>query len=349
MDRPTGTNIRIKVVGVGGAGGNALARMDRSKSDLLESLVVNTDVQALNDIKSISTVPIGPRVTGGLGSGGSPEIGRKAIRESHDKISKLLDGADMVFVTAGMGGGTGTGAAPIIADIAKRQGALTVAVVTKPFSFEGIARTEIAKHGLERLEKHVDTLVTIENDRLLSSLGGDISLENAFQLADEVLREAVEGIYEIVAVPGLVNVDFADLRSVIKRGGKAFMAIGKGRGKSAVQDAIQNTLSNRLLDVPTSGVESILLNIRCGKDLTLNDVNNVAGLINKANNSKARVVFGVVQESRWKQRVEITLIATGISDSAQGVKLGHYKDTNSNPVKLGSTNGNLTATLPTMS
>ena len=307
------TEVRVKVVGVGGAGGNAVLRMAEGKPPGLDFLAVNTDIQALSRIDGVPTIAIGPTVTRGMGSGGNADVGRKAIRESHEEVARLLEGADMVFVTAGMGGGTGTGAAPVVAEIAKRQGALTVAVITRPFSFEGALRQESADQGLRLLEQKVDTLITVENDRLLSSLDGHLSLEKAFRLADEVLRQGVQGVSEIITVPGLINVDFADVRAVMENAGPSFMAIGEGKGKSAATDAARMALANPLFDAPLEGAEGILFNVKGGKDLALGDVDEVAGIIREASRSQARVIFGVVQDSKWKKRVSITLVATGIS------------------------------------
>ena len=305
--------VRVKVVGVGGGGGNAINRMAKANLDGLEFLAVNTDAQALGRIKGVPTLPIGPATTGGMGSGGNPDIGRKAVRESQDQVAQLLEGADMVFVAAGMGGGTGTGAAPLVAEMARRQGALTVGVATRPFSFEGTRRQELADRGLAQLRQKVDTLITVDNDRLLSSLDGTVSLDKAFGAADEVLRQGVEGICEIVLVPGLVNVDFADVKAMMVNGGDTFMAIGDGKGKSASADAVRQALTNPLFDAPLRGSRGILFNVRGGKDLTLGQVHEVAGVIKEASQSSAQIIFGVVQDRKWKKRVRLTLVATGIA------------------------------------
>jgi len=223
-----------------------------------------------------------------------------------------LEGADLVFITAGMGGGTGTGAVPVVAEIAKKQGALTVAVVTTPFSFEGILRREVAAKGLALVEQKVDTLITVENDRLLSSLDGSVSLDKAFRLADEVLRQGVQGISEVITEPGLVNVDFADVKAVMKDAGRSFMSVGEGRGKSAATDAVRAALSNPLFDAPIKGAEGVLLNIRGGKDLQLGQVQEVASVVRDATQSQTRIIFGVVKDPKWKRRVSVTLVATGV-------------------------------------
>ena len=309
----TGSDVKVKVVGVGGAGSNAVLRMAEGKLPGPEFLAINTDVQALGHLTAIPTFAIGTSATGGMGSGGNPDLGRKAIRESYDQVAELLDGADMVFVTAGMGGGTGTGAAAAIAEMARKLGALTVAVVTRPFSFEGNHRREVADRGLHQLEPKVDTLIIVENDRLLSSLGGKLSLDKAFRLADEVLRQGVEGISEIITVPGLINVDFADVKAVMTNGGRSFMALGEGRGKSAAKEAVTAALSNPLFDTPLEGASGILFNIKGGRDLELGQVHEAAAIIKDASRSQANVIFGVMQDPKWKKRVSITLVATGLT------------------------------------
>lgn len=304
--------VRVKVVGVGGAGGNAVHRMAGAGLRGVEFLAVNTDVQALRRVKGVPTFGIGPETTGGMGSGGNPDLGRRATRESHDQIGQLLEGADMVFVTAGMGGGTGTGSAPLVADIARRQGALTVGVVTRPFSFEGDSRMTIADRGLKQLRQKVDTLITIENDRLISSLDGEISLDQGFRVADEVLRQGVQGISEIITVPGVINVDFADVRSIMTNRGASFMALGEGSGKTAAEDAVEHALANPLFTGPIEGAKGILFNVRGGHDLTIGQVHQVARIIEGASRTQAHVIFGVVQDPRWRGRVRVTLVATGI-------------------------------------
>jgi cell division protein FtsZ len=241
------------------------------------------------------------------------------MRESQAQISQLLEGADMVFITAGMGGGTGTGAAPIVAEIAKKRGALTVGVVTRPFSFEGRRRREVSDRGIHMLQQKVDTLITIDNDRLLSSLDGELTLDSAFRTADDVLRQGVEGITEIITVPGLINVDFADVKAVMAGGGMGFMSMGEGKGSTAAEDALRGALSSPLFDAPLRGCTGILLNIRAGKDLALGQVHEVARMVGAASQSQAQVVFGVVNDAKLKQRVKITLVATGVGTVAQEV------------------------------
>ncbi len=305
-------DVRVKVVGVGGAGGNAVARMASAGLRGVEFLAVNTDVQALRRVKGVPTYAIGPVTTGGMGSGGNPDLGRKAVRENQEHVGELLDGSDMVFVTAGMGGGTGTGAAPVVAEIARRKGALTVGVVTRPFSFEGQGRMMAADKGLKQLGRKVDTLITVENDRLLTSLDGEMSLERGFRVADEVLRQGVEGISEIITVPGTINVDFADVKSVMTNRGISFMALGEGKGRTASTDAVKAALANPLFTAPIEGAQGILFNVRGGRDLSIGQVHEIAGMIEGASKSQAQVVFGVVQDPRWNKRVRVTLVATGI-------------------------------------
>ena len=316
MQAPS-ANIRVKVIGVGGAGGNAVSRMVGDGLTQVDSLILNTDVQALAGVRSIPSLAIGPQTVKGMGSGGRPEVGKKAVRESRDDIAELLDGSDMVFITAGMGGGTGTGASATVAEIARKKGALTVGVVTLPFSFEGSRRREVAEQGLRSLRAKVDTLIVVENDRLLPSLKGKVTLQRAFEAADDVLRQGVKGISDIITVPGLINVDFADVRSVMDDGGAAFMAYGEGKGKWAAIEATRAALANPLFSAPLEGATGILFNVTGGNDLTLGHVHEVAEIIRKAAKSDANVIFGVVQERQMKKRVGITLIGTGIGDNAK--------------------------------
>ena len=316
MSKPSGDDqVRIKVVGVGGAGGNAVLRMAASRIDGVEFLVVNTDAQALKRIKSVPTLAIGPGTTKGMGAGGNPEAGRKAAKESQRQISKLLEGANMVFITAGMGGGTGTGAAPVVAETARKNGALAVGFVTRPFSFEGSGRSAAADLGIDQLRRKLDTLIVVENQRLLAALDGKVTLENGFRVADEVLHQGVQGVSELVTVPGLINVDFADVKAVMADGGPAFMAMGEGKGRNAAAQAAQMALSNPLFNAPLQGARGILLNIKGGKDLTLGQVQELADTIREAATCDSHVVFGVIQDRRWTKRVTITLVATGLASA----------------------------------
>ena len=305
------TDVSIRVVGVGGGGGNAVRRMAESGLNGVRYLVVNTDIQALRELPRIQTFAIGPNTTGGAGSGGRPEIGRKAMRESQAQVGTLLNGADLVFVAAGMGGGTGTGAASLVADIARRQGALTVGVVTRPFGFEGTPRRMNADQGIRQLKQKVDTLIVVDNDRLLVALDERIELNRAFRLADEVLCQGVQGISDIVTVSGMINVDFADVKTVIAGGGKAFMAIGLGEGRGAAKLAAKAALANPLFDSPLEGARGVLFNVTGGPDLSLGQVHEVAEIVNHAAHPSANVIFGVVQDRRMKGRVSVTLVGTG--------------------------------------
>ena len=311
------SSVSIRVVGVGGGGGNAARRMAESKLRGARYLALNTDVQALRSLKGIQTFAIGPNATGGAGSGGRPELGRKAMRESQAEVATLLEGADMAFIAAGMGGGTGTGAASLVADIARKRGALTVGVVTLPFAFEGAQRRERAEHGLRQLKQKVDTLIVVENDRLLPALDGRVVLEEAFRLADEALRQGVQGISDIVTVSGMINVDFADVRAVMEGGGAAFMAVGHGKGRDAAAKAARSALANPLFDAPLEGASGILFNVTGGDDLTLGQVHEVAEIVNASAGSNANVIFGVVQNKRMRGKVSVTLVGTGIERAVQ--------------------------------
>ena len=315
-------DVKVKVVGVGGAGCNAVVRMAASGVSDLDLLAVNTDMQALRAIDRAATFAIGPAVTGGMGSGGNPDVGRKAVRENQDQMSQLFSGVDMVFLTAGMGGGTGTGAAPTIADMARKRGALTVGVVTTPFSFEGDRRREVAEQGVSALRQKVDTLITIDNDRLLAGLDGKVSLESAFHTADAVLRDGVRGIWDLIAVPGLINVDFADVRSVMHKGGPAFMAMGNGRGASAAHDAVRDALASPLFDSPMAGCSGVIMNVRGGKGMSLEQVDDAAGLIRHAGGPQTQVIFGVVSDPKMKDRVTVTLVATGVGENSLEEEVG---------------------------
>ena len=313
-----GSAVDIRVVGVGGGGGNALRRMMRARNEGVKYLALNTDIQALAQFREIPTFAIGPETTGGMGSGGRPEIGRKAMRESQAQVSRLLEGADMVFIAAGMGGGTGTGAASLVADAARKAGALAVGVATLPFGFEGPRRRENAELGLRQLRQKTDTLITVENDRLLAALDGKVRLERAFRLADEALRQGVQGISDIVTVNGMINVDFADVKSIMEGGGPAFMAAGTGEGRNAAVDAAKSALSNPLFDAPLEGASGVLFNVAGGPGLTLGQVNEVSEIIRRAASPDANVIFGVVQDKRMKKSVSVTLIATGIDRPPPG-------------------------------
>ncbi len=306
-------DVGIRVVGVGGGGGNAVRRMADAGLRGVDFLVLNTDVQALRSFKTIPTFAIGPAATNGMGSGGRPEVGRRAMRESRAQVSKLVQSSDMVFVAAGLGGGTGTGAASMVADIARKHGALTVGVVTLPFSFEGPRRREYAEDGLAQLRQKVDTLIVVENDRLLASLNAKIQLEQAFRLADETLRQGVQGVSDVVTLNGLINVDFADVKAVMTGGGDAFMALGVGEGRDASTQAARSALENPLFDAPLEGATGVLFNVTGGPDLTLGQVHEVADIVKQAASPDANVVFGVVQDRRMTRSVRVTLVGTGVN------------------------------------
>ena len=313
--QPSGINIRV--VGVGGGGGNALRRMSSAGLLGVKYLALNTDIQALRGFDRVHTFAIGPNTTSGMGSGGQPTVGRKAMRESQDQVSRMLEGSDLVFVTAGLGGGTGTGAAALVADIARKQGALTVGVVTMPFRFEGPSRRNNAEHGLHQLEPKVDTLIAVENDRLLPALRSKAHLAEAFRMADEVLRQGVQGISDIISIGGMINVDFADVRAIMTNGGPAFMAIGEGEGRSAATAAVTAALSNPLFDAPLTGAKGVLFNVTGGPDLELGQVHEVAEIIKHATSADANIIFGVVQDPKMRRTVKITLIGTGIEQTLQ--------------------------------
>lgn len=331
--------VTIKVVGVGGGGGNAVLRMAGGGARGVKFLALNTDVQALSNFKGVPTFAIGPDTTHGLGAGGRPEVGRKAIRESQEQVTQLLNGAEMVFVTAGMGGGTGTGAAGMVAELARKMGALTVGVVTLPFSFEGPQRREIAESGLQRLQAKVDTLIIVDNDMLLPASGADIKLTQAFDLADKVLQQGVQGISDIITLPGLINVDFADVKSVMHGGGLAFMALGEGKGREAAAEAAESALSNPLFGHPLKGARGILFNVTGGPDLTLQQVHEVAECVKQAADDSTNTIFGVVQNPRMKKRIRVTLVATGV-DGSETAKTPSAAGNVAEPVKFPPETGN---------
>lgn len=312
---------RIKVIGVGGGGCNAINRMIEVGIVGVEFIAVNTDSQVLLLSKAPNRIQIGEKLTKGLGAGGDPEIGRRAAEESIEELSQSVEGADMIFITAGMGGGTGTGAAPIIGRLAKEAEALVVGVVTKPFSFEGKKRALVAQKGIEELEKAVDTLIVIPNDRLLEVADKKVSFREAFALADEVLRQAVQGISELITKPGLINLDFADVRAVMKDGGNALMAMGRASGENGPVKAVQAAISNQLLDVSIDGARGVLLNFTGGLDLSLHEVHEAAALVKSKAHPDAEIFFGVVLEPEMRDEVQVTLIATGFHREVKAAAL----------------------------
>jgi len=306
-----GSYATIKVVGVGGGGSNAVNRMIQEGMSGVEFLVVNTDAQALDTTLSPGKVQIGKKLTRGLGAGGDPEMGRKAAEESREEISNAVGPSDMVFITAGLGGGTGTGAAPIIADVAKKAGALTIGVVTRPFSFEGRHRERTASEGTERLKNAVDTLIVIQNDRLLKIVDKRASLQEAFSIADDVLRQGIQGISELITVPGLINLDFADVRAIMSEGGAALMAVGVASGEERARKAAQQAITNELLDVTINGASGILFNVTGGPDMSLYEVNQAAEIIRETADPNANLIFGAVIDEHMGENMRVTVIATG--------------------------------------
>lgn len=305
------SQVKIKVIGMGGGGSNAITRMVRDEIRGVEFICMNTDAQAL----AISEAPIrfqlGERLTRGLGAGGDHNVGMKAAEENREEIQKLVENADMVFLTCGMGGGTGTGSISVVAELAKKCGALTIAIVTKPFGFEGLHRRRVAEDGINRLLGKVDTLVIIPNDRLFALCDANTSVEAAFRLADDVLRHGVQAISEVLTVPGLINLDFADVRTIMKDAGPAWMSIGTGTGKSRAVDAAKEALASPLLDVTIRGARGVLFNVVGSENLTLHEVNQAAEVIRGAVDADANIIFGVVRDPTMDKEVKITLIATG--------------------------------------
>jgi len=309
---PVETFARIKVVGVGGSGGHAISRMMESKLKGVEFVAINTDSQDLHQNRATEKVHIGKNLTKGLGAGMNPDIGRQAAEENRDEIQETLKGADMVFVTCGLGGGTGTGAGPIVAETAKELGALTVAVVTKPFSFEGAQRRAIAEEGLENLRERVDTLITIPNDKLLQIIDKKTTLINSFKIVDDVLRQGVQGISDLITKPGIVNVDFADVKAIMVDSGSALMGIGIGMGETRAVDAAKAAINSPLLELSIDGAKGVLFNVSGSSDLTMLEINEAANVITESIDPNAKVIFGaVIDESIRKGEVHVTVVATG--------------------------------------
>ena len=307
---------RIKVIGVGGGGSNAVNRMIDEGIQGVEFITVNTDAQALMLTKSTTRVRLGDKLTRGLGAGGNPEVGRKAAEESADELYNVLKGSDMVFVTAGMGGGTGTGAAPIVAQIARESGALTIGVVTRPFTFEGMRRLQAAEVGINQLKEHTDTLVAIPNDRLLQIADKRASLQDAFRLADDVLHQGIQGISELITIPGLINLDFADVRAIMSEGGAALMAVGKGTGDERAKKAAEDAISSKLLDITIDGARGVLFNVTGGPNMTLFEVNQAAAIIRETAHPDVNMIFGAVIDPNMGDDIRITVIATGFERNA---------------------------------
>ena len=302
---------RIKVVGVGGGGSNAVNRMIEEGLVGIEFVAVNTDAQALLLSNATTRVRVGDKLTRGLGAGGNPEVGQKAAEESAEDLYEVLKGSDMVFIAAGIGGGTGTGAAPIIAQIAREIGALTIGVVTRPFTFEGAKRAQAAESGISQLKEKVDTLIVIPNDRLLQIADKKASLHDAFKIADDVLHQGIRGISELITVPGLINLDFADVRTIMSEGGAALMAVGKASGEDRSRVAAEQAISSHLLDITIDGARGILFNVTGGHDLSLYEVNQAAAIIKETAHPDVNLIFGAVIDPSMGEELRVTVIATG--------------------------------------
>jgi cell division protein FtsZ len=310
------SSAKIKVIGMGGGGCNAITRMVRDEIRGVEFIAMNTDAQSLAITEAPVRFQLGERLTKGLGAGGDPNMGTRAAEENRDELSQLVSGSDMVFVTAGMGGGTGTGSIPIVAEIAKKSGALTIAIVTKPFGFEGRHRMKNAEEGIARLASKCDTLIIIPNDRLLALADRQTSIEAAFRMADDCLRHGVQAISEVITVPGMINLDFADVKAIMKDAGPAWMSIGVGTGASRAVDAAKDALASPLLDVSIKGAKGVLFNITGSDSLTLHEVQQAAEIIRQSVDPGANIIFGVRRDEQMDKNIRITLVATGFADAS---------------------------------
>lgn len=317
---------RIKVIGLGGGGCNAVSRMVQEEIQGVEFIAMNTDAQALALTEAPIRLQLGERLTRGLGAGGDHNIGGKAAEESRDDLKEVVTGADMVFITCGMGGGSGTGSAPVVAEIAKQSGALTIAVVTKPFAFEGANRTRVAEEGISNLLSKVDTLIIIPNDKLLDLCDQKTGVDSAFKMADDVLRHGVQAISDVITVPGMINLDFADVKAVMKDAGPAWMSIGIGSGQNRAVDAAKEALASPLLDVSASGSTGVLFNVVGGNNLTLFEVNEAAQVIRQAVHPEANIIFGVAHDAKMEKEVKITLIATGFASKNKVAGVGNQDE-----------------------
>ncbi len=305
---------QIKVVGAGGAGGNAIDRMIQSGISGVEFIAVNTDAQTLMSSQAESRIRIGDKLTKGLGAGGKPAVGEKAAEEAYEELQDALRGADMVFIAVGMGGGTGTGSAPVIGEISRNIADLTVGVVTRPFTWEGVPRKRISEEGIRKIREHVDTLITIPNDRILEIAPKNTPITEAFRLADEVLRQAVQGISDLITQPGLINLDFNDVKAIMQNSGTAYMAIGYGSGENRASDAMRDALANPLLEMSIDGAKGILLNFTGGPDMSLHEVSQAAEIISNAADPDAQIIFGSVIDEAMSSDIQITVIATGFDE-----------------------------------
>lgn len=322
--------IGIKVLGLGGSGSNIVNRMYRSRIPGIEFFALNTDLQALRQINGPKKIQIGKNITGGLGTGMDPELGKKAAEESAKEIEEIIKGSEMVFITCGLGGGTGSGSIPVVAEISKNLGVLTVAVVTTPFSFEGKLRREIAYQTLREIQTKVDSLITISNDKLLAITDKETSLLQAFSLSDNILKDAISGISEIILSPGLINVDFADIKTIIKDSGPALMGIGRASGEGRAVQAAQQAIENPLLDFTLNGAKGIIFCLRGGKNLTLHEVNEAAKIITQNASDEAKIIFGAIIDESLKEEIKITIIASGFSkekkEKREFVPLSTFKE-----------------------
>ncbi len=309
------TFAKIKVVGVGGSGNSVVNRMIDAKIRGVEYIVINTDVQALHVSKASQKLHIGKNVTKGLGAGMDPEMGKKAAEESQNEIRDAIKGADMIFVTCGLGGGTGSGAAPIVAEIAKDLGALTIAVVTKPFAFEGVKRSEIAEEALDELSGKVDSIIVVPNDKLLEIIDKKTSLLDAFAVSDNILKQGVGGIAELITVPGLINVDFADVKTIVEDAGTSLMGVGEAKGEDRAQKAAKIAIENTLLDLSIDGAQGILFTITGSPDLTMHEVHEAAKIITQSGDPDAKVIFGAIIDENLKDTIKVTVVATGFNNS----------------------------------
>lgn len=306
------SNPKIKVVGIGGSGSNAISRMAKCKIKGVELIAINSDGQDLSKTRANFKIRIGKKITQGLGTGMNPEIGKKSALENRGEILEKLKDADMIFITCGMGGGTGTGASPVVAEIAKEVGALTLAVVTTPFSFEGETRKRIAEAGIRKLKEKVDTLISISNDKLLTTLNQSTPLVNAFWICDDTLRQAVQGISDLIILPGIINVDFADVKTIMRNAGSALFGVGRARGEGRATKAVMAAINYPLLELSMKGAQGVLFNVSGGKDISLSEIDEIAKVITQEINPDAKIIFGAVQDEKIKKgEIKVTLIATG--------------------------------------
>jgi len=317
----SGSPAKIKVVGIGGAGGNAVHRMMQAGLSGVQFIIINTDAQALAQHPATMKIQIGEKVTRGLGAGGNPEVGLKAANESKSEIGEALEGADMVFITCGMGGGTGTGGAPIIAELAKERDALTVGVVTRPFTFEGGRRSQIADDGIAGLKEKLDTLITIPNDKLTDVVGPDTTLMESFEIADDILRQGVQGVSDLITIPGLINLDFADVKAIMWEAGTALIGIGQQAGEGRAVESARQAITSPLLETSIEGAKGVLINITGGPSLTLSEVKTAADEVFSVSDQDANIIFGAVIDERMKDYVRVTVLATGFDDFSPEPKI----------------------------